>query len=210
MATPDIVINGDVNITDLIKQIVEEEVAGIGRTANMTGDIIRLEGTTVELSKRINSIRDCVKVFQDSLVIKRIENLEKEIRELKGLPVKLSPMVSSPVKMDIIQSSRKQIHAKKGEPMHPPINPTMWEANTYLQVADWIESGKPSKHLIKLLKPMGLAKPKQLKICGLIIGRAGTSIEIAATCNTDFTYVYGVKKKLEKAQFPKWSEDLLK
>ena len=207
MATPDVVINGDVNITDLIKQIVEEAVEGIGATANIKGDILKLEGSDAELSKRITALRDCIKVFQDSLVIKRIENLEKEIRELKGLPVKLSAMTGTPVKMEI--RSRRHI-TQKGQPLNPPNNPTMWESGVYEKVANWIEDGKPSKHLHKLLKPMGLVKPKQLRVCGFIVGKVGTAEEIATACGTDFTYVYNIKKRLAKAQFPKWSEELLK
>jgi hypothetical protein len=206
---PEITIQGDINLTELIEKMIEERVEGIGATHNLKGDILKLEGSDTELSKRINSLRDCLKVFQDSLVVKRIENLEKEIRELKGLPVKLSTMTSQPVKMEIVKSQKRKV-SKKGEPMHPPANPTMWDSKTFEQVAHWIEDGKPSKHLIKLLKPMGLAKPKQLRICGYIVGQAGTSVEIASACGTDFTYVYNIKKRLAEAQFPKWSEDLLK
>jgi hypothetical protein len=172
--------------------------------------MLQLEGNIAEVSKRVTSLRDCVKVFQDSLVIKRIENLEKEIRELKGLPVKLSTMTSKPVKMEIVAPQHKKKISQKGEPLNPPNNPSMWESQVYEQVANWIEDGKPSKHLHKLLKPMGLAKPKQLRVCGFIVGMVGTAEEIATACGTDFTYVYNIKKRLAKAQFPKWREDLLK
>lgn len=210
MVTPNITIDGKINLTELIEKMMEEKLESLGSYYNIKVEIAKLEGSDLDLSKKINSLRDGIKILQDSLVIRRIENLEKEIRDLKGLPVKLSSIASKPVKIEIVPPSHKKKISQKGQPLNPPNNPTMWKSGDYELVANWIENGKPSKHLHKLLKPMGLAKPKQLRVCGFIVGMVGTAEEIATACSTDFTYVYNIKKRLAKAQFPKWSEDLLK